>query len=42
MQVGSTWIIYIAPELAYGDMAPASIGPNQALIFKVELLDIVH
>ncbi|PCI36624.1 MAG: hypothetical protein COB50_04445 [Thiotrichales bacterium] len=42
MSVGSTWMIYIAPELAYGDMAPASIGPNQALTFKVELLDIVH
>jgi hypothetical protein len=26
--------------LAYGPNGPASIGPNQTLIFTVELLDI--
>jgi len=40
MPTGSTWKLYIAPKLAYGKMAPPAIGPNQALIFKVELLSV--
>jgi FKBP-type peptidyl-prolyl cis-trans isomerase len=40
MPVGSTWMIYIAPELGYGEFAPPAIGPNRALTFKVELLNI--
>ena len=40
MKVGSTWELYIPSTLAYGLRGPASIGPNQALIFKVELLGI--
>ncbi len=40
MPVGSKWIIYIPSELAYGERAPKQIGPNQALIFEVELLGI--
>lgn len=41
MKVGSTWELYIPATLAYGLRgAPPKIGPNQALIFKVELLGI--
>lgn len=41
MPVGSAWEIYIPSQLAYGERgAPPVIGPNQALIFKVELLGI--
>lgn len=40
MPVGSTWMIYIAPKMAYGTFAPPVIGPNQALTFKVQLLSI--
>jgi FKBP-type peptidyl-prolyl cis-trans isomerase FklB len=40
MPQGSTWMLYIAPDLAYGKLAPPSIGPNQALIFKVELIKV--
>lgn len=40
MPVGSTWTVYCSPEEAYGQYAPPSIGPNQALTFKVELLSI--
>ncbi|MDF2940892.1 MAG: mip [Gammaproteobacteria bacterium] len=38
MPIGSTWMVYIAPQLAYGQSAPPSIGPNQALTFKIELI----
>lgn len=41
MPVGSKWTVYIPADLAYGQQAPPSIGPNQALIFDIELLEIV-
>jgi FKBP-type peptidyl-prolyl cis-trans isomerase FklB len=41
MHVGDRWKVVIPPQLAYGDrgMLPR-IGPNQALVFDIELLDI--
>lgn len=42
MPVGSKWRVYIPSELAYGERSPSEdIGPNEALIFDVELLGIV-
>jgi len=41
MPVGSIWELYIPAELAYGSRGSGQIGPNQALIFEVRLLDIV-
>lgn len=42
MPVGSKWRIYIPSDLAYGERgAGEDIGPNEALIFDVELLGIV-
>lgn len=42
MPVGSKWQLYIPSELAYGKHgAGQSIGPNETLIFDVELLEIV-
>lgn len=41
MPVGSKWRIYIPSELAYGERgAGRDIGPNETLIFDVELLSI--
>jgi len=41
MKVGSTWELYIPAELAYGaNGVPPVIGPNETLIFTVELLGI--
>ena len=41
MNVGSTYEIYLPPDLAYGDRgAPPVIEPGSMLIFQVELLDI--
>jgi len=42
MPVGSKWKIYLPANIAYGERgAGGDIGPNSALIFEVELLEIV-
>ena len=39
MPVGSTWMLYIPSNLAYGAQgAGSAIGPNETLIFKVQLI----
>jgi FKBP-type peptidyl-prolyl cis-trans isomerase FklB len=38
MKSGANWLLYIPSKLAYGENAPAEIGPNKVLIFDVQLL----
>lgn len=40
MPVGSKWKVFIPSELAYGPQGPPTIGPEQMLIFEMELLAI--
>lgn len=44
MKVGAKWMLYIPPQLAYGAQGGPGgrIGPNEALVFEVELLEIVR
>lgn len=42
MPVGSRWMVWIPPEQAYGMRgAGATIGPNETLVFDIELIEIV-
>ena len=41
MQEGAKYRLTIPSTIAYGEQGPASIGPNQALIFEVELIEVV-
>ncbi|MCC5881889.1 MAG: FKBP-type peptidyl-prolyl cis-trans isomerase [Halomonas sp.] len=42
MSVGDSWMLYIPPELGYGAQGQGPIGPNETLIFRVELLDVTE
>ena len=42
MPVGSKWQLFIPPDLAYGPSGKGPIGPQQTLVFEVELISIQH
>jgi FKBP-type peptidyl-prolyl cis-trans isomerase FklB len=41
MKEGARFTLFIPAYLAYVENNPPSIGPNQALVFDVELIEIV-
>ncbi len=43
MKVGDKWMLYIPSDMAYGERGGGGgkIGPNEVLVFEVELLDII-
>lgn len=40
MRVGDHWQVFLPADKAYGERGPKPIGPNQALIFEIKLIEI--
>lgn len=42
MKVGATWQIFVPPELAFGARGNPPVGPNEALMFDLKLVEILQ
>lgn len=42
MKTGSTWQIFVPPELAFGPRGNPPVGPNEALVFDLKLIEVVQ
>ena len=42
MKVGAKWKLSIPPDIAYAENGSGAIGPNETLVFEVELLGITE
>lgn len=40
MKPGARWRIWVPPDLGYGKSVPPNVGPNQVLVFDIELLGV--
>lgn len=40
MNAGARWEVVVPPELAYGELGKGDIGPNETLLYEIELLNI--
>ena len=40
MKVGDHWQVFLPPEKAYGMRGQPPIGPNEALVFDIKLVDV--
>ena len=41
MKAGSTWQIFVPPELAFGARGNPPVGPNEALMFDLKLVELL-
>lgn len=41
MKPGDEWILYVPPQLGYGETGSGPIPPNSVLVFRIELLDVL-
>lgn len=41
MRPGDEWILYVPPDLGYGAEGQGPIPPGAALIFRIELIDVL-
>ncbi len=41
MKQGSTWQIFVPPELAFGARGNPPVGPNEALMFDLKLVEVL-
>lgn len=42
MKTGATWQVFVPPELAFGPRGNPPVGPNEALIFDLKLVEIIQ
>ena len=42
MKTGATWQVFVPPELAFGVRGNPPVGPNEALIFDLKLVEIIQ
>ena len=42
MKVGDEWLLYVPPELGYGENGQGPVPPNAVLVFRVQLLDVAR
>jgi FKBP-type peptidyl-prolyl cis-trans isomerase FklB len=42
MKAGSTWQVFVPPELAFGARGNPPVGPNEALMFDLKLVEIIQ
>ena len=42
MKTGATWQIFVPPELAFGARGNPPVGPNEALVFDLKLVEIIQ
>ena len=42
MKAGSTWQIFVPPELAFGARGNPPVGPNEVLMFDLKLIEILQ
>jgi FKBP-type peptidyl-prolyl cis-trans isomerase len=41
MRPGDSWMLYVPPQLGYGDKSAGPIPPNSVLVFKMELIAVL-